>query len=101
MICCSQHRSALVPTLIYEYVVIRFRFKARNQKKFLVSKVTAQRHSSMKKSKINSTKVAVPSRALTKSHPQIETDKPYANDVTVVQPEEGVLCCNCPLPSKI
>jgi hypothetical protein len=91
MICCTQHRSALVPKLIYEYVVIRFRFKARNQKKFLVSKVTAQRHSSMKQSKIISTKAAVPSRAVTKSHAQIETAKPYANDVTAVEPEEGVL----------
>ena len=71
---------------------------------FTISAVeeTAQRHSSIKQSKIISTKVAVPSMALTKkSHAQIETDKPYENDVTAVQPEGSVLCCNCPLPSKI
>ena len=58
LICCDQHRSELVPKLIFEYVVIRFRFKARNRKNVLLAKVTAQRHSNMKQSKLISTKAS-------------------------------------------
>ena len=60
---CDQHRSLLAPKLVFEYVVIRLRFKARNRKKFLLVKVTAQRHSNMKQSKLISTKISKESPA--------------------------------------
>ncbi len=50
-------RKTLIPKLV---VVIRYRFKARHRKYFLLSKIRAQRHSIMKIWKWISTKIAEP-----------------------------------------
>lgn len=113
LICCTQHRSALVPKLIFEYVVIRFRFKARNRRNNLISKVTAQRHSNMKQSKLISTKVSLPSGpAISNLNAKNASEVPFVTNVdeqpimvvdeNPVASKTNVLCCNCPLiPAKI
>lgn len=51
-ICCHTHRSELVPKLIYEFVVIRFRFKGKHYTNSELSKAAAKRHSNRKQSKL-------------------------------------------------
>jgi hypothetical protein len=51
-ICCPAHKEILVPSLIYEYIVIRFRFQAKWKKVQEVSKKNSQRHQSRKMSKL-------------------------------------------------
>lgn len=51
-ICCDKHRSVLVPKLLLEYVVIRYRFKGRHYNNNELSNKTAKRHSKMKQSKL-------------------------------------------------
>jgi uncharacterized protein YcaQ len=51
-ICCPAHQKSLVPSLVYEYIVIRFRFQAKWKKNEEVSKKNSQRHQSRKLSKM-------------------------------------------------
>lgn len=59
-VCCEKHRKGLIPKLVFEYVVIRFMFKARQGKNVVLTQVSTQRHTNMKMSKLISTKVDVP-----------------------------------------
>lgn len=51
-ICCPSNRATLVPSFVYEYIVIRFRFQEKWKKKEDVSKKNSQRHQSRKLSKM-------------------------------------------------
>lgn len=51
-ICCNLHREILVPRLIYEYVVIRYRFQAKQEKKQRLEKSKSARKEKRKLSKM-------------------------------------------------
>lgn len=51
-ICCDTHREKLVPKLIYEYLVIRFRFKGKNFTNTELSNKKTERHDQRKKGKL-------------------------------------------------
>ena len=49
-ICCDQHRDEIVPSLIYEYIMIRFHFQAKSARNDIKSKRKA--HSLKKQSRV-------------------------------------------------
>jgi hypothetical protein len=51
-ICCELHREKLTSSLIYEYIVIRYRFKGKWKKKEEVAKEDSRRHTQRKLSKL-------------------------------------------------
>ena len=63
--CCESHREKMVTELIYDYVVIRYRFEAKSKKEKETHRANSQRHKNRKMSKLltvqqvkNSRKVA-------------------------------------------
>ncbi|KAI9565054.1 hypothetical protein GHT06_008801 [Daphnia sinensis] len=52
-ICCDLHREKLTPSLIYEYIVIRYRFQGKWKKQEETAKADSRRHTQRKMSKIS------------------------------------------------
>jgi len=51
-IACTMHREELIPRLIYEYVVFRYRFHAKQEKKIRIEKLQSKRKTLRKLSKL-------------------------------------------------
>ena len=63
---CEQHRKTLVSELIYDYVVIRFRFEAKAIKNKEIQKAKTTRHKNRKLSKLLTTKQVENSKTVSK-----------------------------------